>query len=218
MDNLQPPTDVASEPTADHILAACEEFDKQNAVVEQALTELFCQYPRNDNNFHVLLKVAALNALYATNILALQDVAHHIYERGKDIDSALALGSSEIVDTIAVVTIRATGEVRRNYAFASKYCSWHKQGLYPIWDSRVREYLTWLRRTAKGGFLVKNPGNWGYYREFVEMMNNLREVYNLGALSFKQIDKFLYTEGQKLISAKEHLRKPKLDAAASTQL
>jgi len=218
MASLQPPTDVASEPTADHILAACEKFDKQNAVVEQALTELFCQYPRNDNNSHVLLKVAALNALYSTRILALQDVAHHIYERGKHIDSALALGSSKIVDTIAAVRISATGKVRRNYSFASKYCSWHKQGSYPIWDSRVKAYLTWLRQTPKGGFLVKNPDDWGYYREFVEMVNDLREVYNLGALSLKQIDKFLYTEGEKLISAKERLRKPRLDAAASTQL
>jgi hypothetical protein len=55
------------------------------------------------------------------------------------------------------------------------------------------------------------------YREFVEMVNNLRSVYSLGGFGFKQIDKFLYTEGEKLIAEKERLRAAKKDSAASTQ-
>lgn len=218
MDNLQASTDTAYEPTADLVFAACKKFDEQNGVLEQALTELFGRFPRHDSNPHVLLKVAALNALYSTRILALEDVARHIFECGKDLHSALALDSSEIVDTIAVVTISATGKQRRNYSFASKYCSWHRQGSYPIWDSRVRVYLTWLRQKPKGSFLVKNPDSWTEYREFVDMVNNLRNVYSLGGFGFKQIDKFLYTEGEKLIAEKERLRAAKKDTGASTQL
>jgi hypothetical protein len=218
MDNRQASTDTVYEPTADRVLAACKEFDEQNGVGEQALTELFGWFPRNDSNPHVLLKVAALNALYHTNILALGDVAHHIHERGREVDFALALGSPEIVDTIAVVTISATGKERRNYCFASKYCSWHKEASYPIWDSRVRAYLTWLRRRPKGSFLVKNPDSWTEYGEFVGMVNDLRKAYSLDGISFKQIDKFLYTEGEKLIAEKEHLRAARKSTAASTQL
>jgi len=217
MDIPQASTDTVYEPTEDRVLAACKKFDDQNGVLEQGLTELFGRFPRNDSNPHVLLKVAALNALYYTRILALQDVARHIYQRGKEVDIALALGSSEIVDTIAVVEISATGRERRNYSFASKYCNWHRQGSYPIWDSRVRGYLTWLKRRPKGSFLAKNPDSWKNYGEFVEMVNNLRKVYSLDGFSFKQIDKFLYTEGGKLVAEKERLRAAKKDTVAPTQ-
>jgi hypothetical protein len=218
MDNPQVLTDTICEPTADRVFAACKKFDEQNGVLEQALTELFGRFPRNDSNSHVLLKVAALNALYHVNILALEDVARHIHKRCREVDAALALGSPEIVDTIAVVRISASGKERRNYSFASKYCSWHKQASYPIWDSRVRAYLKWLKRRPKGSFLVKNPDSWTEYGEFVDVVSSLRKAYSLGGFSFKQIDKFLYTEGEKLIAEKEQLRGAKKSTATSTQL
>jgi len=56
-------------PNQSSVTAACKRFDEENAVVEQALAELFRQYPTNDNEAHVLLKVVALNRLYSTNIL-----------------------------------------------------------------------------------------------------------------------------------------------------
>jgi hypothetical protein len=49
------------------------------------------------------------------------------------------------------------------------------------------------------------------------MVNNLRQVYVLGTLSFKQIDQFFYTEGKKLIAEKERQRAAKKSTAASTQ-
>jgi len=69
-----------------------------------------------------------------------------------------------------------------------------------------------------GGVLVKNPDSWTEYAEFVDMINNLRKLDTLGECSFKEIDKFLYTEGGKLIAEKERLRTAKKDTAASTQL
>jgi len=219
MDSPQVSTDTVHEPTADCVLAAGNKFERENALTERALTELFGQFPRNDNNAHILLKVVAVNSLYYTQILAVHDVARHIYEHGKDIDSALSAGSPEIVDTIAAVTIAATGKERRNYSFASKYCSWPKPELYPIWDSRVRAYLIWLRQRPSGSFLVKNPDNWEHYREFLEMVTKLREVYGLGAgLGFKQIDKFLYAEGEKVMAQKDRFRASQKDDTPATQV
>ena len=88
-------------PTQDLVRLACKEFDEGNVVVEEALRELFHDYPRNDNESQILLKVVALNRLYSTNIFAVYDMAHHIWIQGKDIDSALAEGTPEIVDKIA---------------------------------------------------------------------------------------------------------------------
>jgi hypothetical protein len=90
--------------------------------------------------------------------------------------------------------------------------------LAAIWDSRVNAYLAWLRHGPSGSFLVKNPDDWTHYREFVEVVDELRKVYNLTAFSFKQIDEFLYTEGEKLIAAKERFRGAKSEAAGPTQL
>jgi hypothetical protein len=86
-------------PTEELVRTACAEFDLENSEVEQALTELFSQYPRNSDLRRVLLKVVAVNSLYSTQIFVYSekvpnvvDVARHIYKNAEAIDSALAAG------------------------------------------------------------------------------------------------------------------------------
>ena len=88
-------------PSTESVRAACERFDRENALAEQTLSELFQQYPRNDDLRHVLLKVIAVNSLYHTCVYALDAVARHIHAHGAEIDAALEAGSHEIVDKIA---------------------------------------------------------------------------------------------------------------------
>jgi hypothetical protein len=183
-------------PTQDLVRSACKEFDEGNAIVEAALRELFQQYPHNDNEPQILFKVVILNRLYSTNIFAVHDMAHHIWMQGKDIDSALAEGDPEIVDKIAPVTITATLKGRNNYSFASKYCSWHNDVAYPIWDSRVDRYLRSLRRTDFAKFLPAGGELWNRYPEFVTLMTAFRNFYDLRSFSFKDIDKFLWKHGE----------------------
>jgi hypothetical protein len=185
-------------PTTARIEAACKKFDKENAVAEPALEDLFRQYPRNDNHPHVLVKVVALNRLYNTQIFAVYDVASHIHEEARCIDDALPTGSPEIVDRIAKVTISATGKVRSNRSFASKYCSWHNQTSYPMWDSRVELYLWCLRETPFASVLGSNPDQWKYYKEFAKTMTVFRDFFQVRSCTFKQIDKFLWLEGERL--------------------
>jgi hypothetical protein len=172
-------------PNEENVRFACEQFDKENGLTEQALDILFMQYRRNDNHSHVLLKVVALNRLYSTSIFAVHDVAKHIYDHSEGIDSALIAGAG-VVDQIAKVVISSTGKVRSNYSFASKYCSWHNQSAYPIWDGRVCRCLASL----KGTRFVK-PDRWARYAEFVALTSAFREYYRLDSFGFKQIDKFL---------------------------
>jgi hypothetical protein len=182
-------------PSEELVRNACRQFDEESEVAERALSELFNQYPRNDNHPQVLLKVVSLNGLYSTNIFAVHDMARHIYQSAQEIDSALAAGSPEIVDKIAKVTISSTGKERTNYSFASKYCSWHNSASYPIWDSRVDRYLRSLRRTDFCKFLPAHAALWGHYREFVNIMGTFRDHFKLGAFTFKDIDKFLWSYG-----------------------
>jgi len=182
-------------PSAELVAVACKEFDQENRIVEQALNDLFSQYRRNDSHPHVLLKVVALNRLYATQILAVHDVARHIHQQARDIDLALAAGSPEIVDKIARVTLSSNGKEKNNYSFATKYCSWHHSASYPIWDSRVDKYLWTLQKQESfASFFKKNADLW-VYPTFREVMTAFQDRYGLGSFTFKEIDKFLWSEG-----------------------
>jgi len=189
-DTSMPMTSASVLPTEENVRRACKQFDDDNRIVEEALKDLFTQYPRNKDHPHVLLKVVALNRLYSTGILAVHDVARHIHERAQEIDSGLAVGSPEIVDKITAVPITATGEVRHFWSFATKYCSWHNPKAYPIWDSRVERYLRSLNGTA-----FTHPDRWNHYREFRDLMALFREHYRLAAFTFKEIDEFLWSYG-----------------------
>jgi hypothetical protein len=90
-----------------------------------ALRRVFHLYPKNVVESQVLLKVAALDALYRTHIFALETVARHIVTLNSDSD--LIAGDHDIVDRIARVKITSKGEAkeRKNYSFSSKFCWWH---------------------------------------------------------------------------------------------
>jgi hypothetical protein len=184
-------------PCADLVTDACKSFDCEFAVTEKALSELFAQFPSNREPSHVLLKVVALNRLYSAGILAVLEMAEHIHKMGDAVDSALAVGSPEIVDGIARVEIQ-----KRDfcfYSFATKYCSWHRPGDYPIYDSRVDKFL-WLLK--KQGSLksqhFSHHDDLYKYPVFRAIMDDLRDQYGLRGFSFKQIDKFLWAQGEAL--------------------
>jgi hypothetical protein len=174
---------------------ACLLFNEQNRLLESALRELFERYPKNTQPSHVLLKVAAVNALYHTNIYAVETVALHIAEHGAAIDAAFAAGEPEIVDLISRVEVKK-GKTRQFFSFASKYASWHRPGEYPIYDSRVYGYLSHVKReTNLFGFLTGT--DWNYAR-FKGEMSQFREHFQLNDCTYKELDAFLYMEGAKL--------------------
>jgi len=166
----------------------CEEF--KTDLAEEALGDLFSQYPRNNDRAHVLLKVVALNRLYSAGIFAVYDVAEHIYRNAQEIDAGLEIGNPEIVDMIHGVTIRATGKERKFWSFATKYCSWHNQAEYPMWDTHVCKYLCSL-----GLEEFAHPDAWTRYADFRKLVSAFRTRYNLDAFTFKQIDMFMWKYG-----------------------
>ena len=123
-------------PTPERVDAAIQKFDHDNELAEQALKELFRQYPGNGDLRHVLLKIAAVNSLCQTCIFAMDAVARHIHAHHEEIDSSLAAGSIEAVDKIAKVTVK--GKV---YNFFTKGSSIGFSACSTImnwfWDSRI---------------------------------------------------------------------------------
>ena len=202
--NAKSKVQMALAPSCTNVWAACEEFDREEAIIEAGLTELFTAYPQNTTPHHVLLKVTTLNALYSSQILVysptrtdVRDMAEHICGNGHAIDAALANGLPEVVDEIARPEV--TGKrAYQHFSFATKYCSWHRPECYPIWDSRVRAYLLWLQKERSFAKDFKVYGCWKY-PAFLELITRFRKQYELDAFSFKQLDKFLYRAGYVLM-------------------
>lgn len=104
---------ITTKPSADDITQADAEFDSENKILEEALKELFGQYPHNTQPAQVLLKVTALNALYSTqiplyrkSIPTIFDVVEHIVTLG--IDSDLKRGDDGLAGRILLTTNSST--------------------------------------------------------------------------------------------------------------
>ena len=132
-------------PTPRLVKSYIQRFDREEDGVERARSKLSRLFPKNTVLEDVLLKVVTLNGLYHTGIFATHDVAKHILRL--KIDLLLKEGQSKAIDRIA--RVRLGQNTRYNYSFATKYCSWHKQEAYPIYDSRVDEIL-WSYRNHLG--------------------------------------------------------------------
>jgi len=173
-------------PTANLVISYQKQFEQgEYAITDKAISKLFQTFPRNDRVEEVLLKVTALNGLYYTNILATYEVAKRICEL--KIDSQLEQESPELVDTIAPLSIR--GKTRRNYSFASKYCSWHVPDAYPIYDSFV-EQLIWAYYDLQS------------YPRYKEVVEAFRNHYRLTRFNFKELDKFLWLYGKEVFASR----------------
>ncbi len=185
------------DPTAELVAVSVKKFDDENRVLENALQLLVERFPRNDNPSGVLLKVVSINALYRTAILAFENVARHILEC--KVDEDIQAGEALVVDRIARISLN--GKTRYNYSFATKYCSWHKPDLYPIFDSRVEECL-WAYQRWDSFHSFRRDDLWTY-SNFREIVSAFRERYHLNSFTFKQLDKFLYLLGGEIIENKQ---------------
>jgi hypothetical protein len=197
--------EIVMKPTADDVKDAVAAFDDdETKIIEGALQELFRQYPRNIDPAQVLLKVTTLNALYSTQIRrynplypTLLEVTRHIVD--SNIDSDLERGDAEVVNRISKMEFPPK-KIRNNFSFATKYCSWHNQNAYPIYDNRVYLYLCHL---MKHKCLDRFPQkDWYDYSKFKGMIEGFQKRYGLGSFTFKDIDKFLYQQGLILFSRK----------------
>ena len=198
-------TVVLEKPTVDAVRDAGKKFDEDNEPIEHALEALFSQFRENNDPAHVLLKATTLNDFYSTQIPLYSkriptvfEVANHIVKLG--IDSRLGLGSSDLVYDIAKTEAPNKG-VHYNYSFATKYCNWHRPDFYPIYDSRVEEYLWYSQNVGWIGPFQRQDLK--KYQRFKEIVTKFRDSFLPERFTYKQIDKFLYYEGGKLLSAME---------------
>ena len=178
-------------PTKSLIEKYRREFEHKNSADEEAIKEIFKIFPDNKVYKGVLLKSIVINTLYSTQIRAIKNVARNIFEL--DIDARLKQGDPQVVDQIAKLTI--SGKERRNYSFATKYCSFHNPSSYPIYDSIVDKVLKAYQRQDR--FSSQPLGDLKDYQRFKEVLEEFVNFYEgLGKPSWRILDYFLRDYGR----------------------
>jgi len=197
--------EIIIKPSPDDIRQAGAEFDTENKILEEALQELFGQYPHNIHPAQVLLKVTALNTLYSTHIPlygaripTIFDVVEHIVSL--ETDSDLERGDDGLVNRLAKTEIPRK-KTYYYYSFATKYCSWHNSDAYPIFDGNVYAYLCHLVNHDCLDRFAQND-MWDYPK-FKRTVEGFKERNRLGEFTFKDIDKFLYLQGRMVLRDRE---------------
>ena len=140
-----------------------------------------------------MLKALVLNKLYSTRVndKDIEPLARHIARL--NIDALLDKGSFDAVDLIA--NCPASIEI----SFATKFCALHNPAAYIlIYDGNADECLWAYRRQDRfAKFFRKDLRD---YPVWVNTVREFRAHYKLTHVSFRQLDKFLWSEGARILA------------------
>lgn len=170
--------------------------DLRYKTADDAINKLFFAFPNNEKVEDILLKISVINDLYSTNILATYKMAEHIQKL--DIDRMLSVGDLDLVNQIATghnIRRKKTKTELNLYSFATKYCNWHYQEDYAIYDSFVEKILIAYKRKFK--FYDFKKADLKDYRKFKRILDEFVKSFDLQKHSLKEIDKFLWFYGKK---------------------
>jgi hypothetical protein len=186
--------------TVEFVANYIKKFDSENSYCEAAINNLINKFPENTQVKNVIPKVATINSLYSTFIpnIQIDDMAQH--RDNKNIDTKFDLQNNlQLVEEIAIGHNIANGEGKnpsRFYSFATKYCNWHRQNIFPIYDRYASKALISLRNCGCISKIYDNTLQ--NYGELYKILSNLIETYSLSEYNFKQIDKFLWLYGKEV--------------------
>ena len=197
---VQTTVQLPRKPSPDLVRMVSRGFRQSYAISERAVEEIFRSYPLNSDPSAVLLKSVVLNTLYSAGVLAIYHMAEHIHSLHEEIDAALASGGPEIVHRIERLPVPRRMKPVFCYSFATKYCNWHQPERYPIYDERVRRYLTTLKKHGEfNSAAFQTQKSLWHYPTFLRIMTDFKEQFDLGQLSFKEIDEFIWTAAEPLM-------------------
>lgn len=191
-------------PTTKKIEEYVSNFDREpkNNLPDLTIKYLIEKFPANKKIEEIITKVIAINILYSTGILNNIKMAERISKI--DFDQKIINGVPDLVHEIAVghgIRSMKNGIPSMTdlnfYSFATKYCSWHNQKEYPIYDSFVEKILVAYQKQdgfSDINFKVKDLKQ---HPTFKAVVKDFQKYYELEA-NMKQIDKFLWLYGKEV--------------------
>ena len=180
-------------PTNKLVQKYLDEWDNKEDMVsyreqENFLVNIFKKYNENKEVDKIILKVLMLDKFYSTQIRNSVSMAKGI-SRIKNIEDRLKKGDVELIDEIASCT-----GVRREYSFATKYCSFHNPKKFPIYDQYVRKILHHFKNEYSN--LKLTHKDFENYNIFVNSIYDFIKYYKLEKYTIKDIDRFLWQFGK----------------------
>jgi len=168
--------------------------DERYYPADQAIIKLFEAFPENKNLEDILLKISVINDMYSTQVYATYRLSQHIL--GLNIDPLLSKGDPGAVKLIS----SGHGITNKNgtelyfYSFATKYCSWHNQESYAIFDSYVEKILLAYRK--QDSFSKFKNSDLKDFPRFKRIIQEFITHYHLTDFNLKEVDKFLWIYGK----------------------
>ena len=183
--------DDIPKPSVEEVEKYLKQWDALENYVNQenSLDKLFFDLiPENKLIEDILIKCSTLNDFYSTNIFSIFPIAKHILQL--DIDERLKSGDLTLIEDIADKNVMG----RRNYSFASKYCSHHNPKQFPIYNSYVDKVLRYFRKTDK--FSSFKNDDLQDYIKFKAILEEFKVYYSLEQYNLKDLDKYLWLLGK----------------------
>lgn len=154
--------------------------------IDKALVELQESLP-GFGLTETLLKVAAVNALYGTNVLALMRAAIHVQKILGSVD--LTKAGPALVESLADIPTTANARPRRYVSFASKFAHFFcSRERFPIYDSYALSMVAY----HLGSATAKNPAR--PYEAFTRNLQRLKRQSGLEC-SYSELDRYLWIRG-----------------------
>ena len=173
------------------------EKNKRYYLADQAIKKLFRVFPKNEEIEDIILKISVINDLYSTKIFATFKMAEHIQKL--DIDKFLISEDLSVVNKIAIGH-GIHHEGKRDiifYSFATKYCNWHNQDVYPIYDKFVHKILKAYQ--GKDNFSEFIDSDLRNFETFVGIIKDFKYKYSLTQFGFNPLQterRLLYLKTQ----------------------
>lgn len=172
------------------------QFSREEGYFEDDIRvmDYFKSHPQNTDVTEVVLKLSAVQHPEIDHIVKSRSVvAKHIV--GLQIDERLQKGEARVVNEIARLELDHQSYFL--YAFATRYCNYHRPNDYPIYDTTIEKILKLYFEHVLGEKLTEQQIK--DYPTFKNCMLTLREELNMNQYNFKEIDKFVWIYGDTIL-------------------
>lgn len=175
------------------------EETEEYSVPAKSLSELFKNFPLNNNLDEIIVKVCTLDVIFSANANRwFFQISKHILKYDFDVkfkSSEFDVNDFSSVDVLDKKTNKT--KKRKFYSFATKYCNHHKPLDYPIYDSYVDQAL-WYFQTEYH-FRDFDREELKEYKKFKETLKDFRKFFGLDRFDLREIDKYLWLLGKGLL-------------------
>lgn len=167
-------------------------WEEKYDIQEKALNEIFNKtHPNNKKLKDIIVKVTLLNDFYSTSIFDTFSIAKGI-SKIRDLDKRLKKGDLSLINDICECVDR------KNYSFATKYCSFHNPEKFAIYDRYVLNVLCYFQQKDKFSnekITKKKLENYKNYEILIKSINEFKKYYKLKG-NLKTLDKFIWDFGK----------------------